>query len=158
MSCSTNRLELQQEWQGIWQSLGINPLPPTEMRFWVQKQRSLIQRAETIRVQRKETEDLEKRIGSLEGEILSELKHIGEALPRLALDLNDLIEHGQSLVDRIEKGNADRRKLETDIAEANTELGESVGRAEKADQEAPGVAPAMGGGNQGNRHKRFGLN
>jgi uncharacterized protein YhaN len=131
---SKARLDLHGEWQGLWRAGGIDPLPPLEMRSWMQKQRALVQRAERIRAFRQEIDCAETQIAKLSGEIVAELKRMGEKEPEPILNLNALIDHSQNVVDRIDRGNADRQKLETTIADAEKELAEAGPKAEETEE------------------------
>src|SRR5207302_5738704 len=44
--------ELQENWLVQWRSLGLNPLPPREMRSWISRQAALVSMVEAIRKKR----------------------------------------------------------------------------------------------------------
>ena len=94
---SKAQLNLQGEWQELWRAGGIDPLPPREMRSWMQKQRALVQRAERIRASRQEIDNAETQIAKLSGEIVADLKRMGEKEPEPTLDLNALLDHSQNV-------------------------------------------------------------
>ena len=131
---SQARMELQGEWQELWRAGGVDPLPPREMHSWIQKQRALVQRAQTIRAYRQEVEAAATRIARLGGESVALLKRMGEQEPEPGLNLNALIDYSQSVLDRIDQANADRQKLETTIADTEVELAEAERKAQEAEE------------------------
>ncbi len=90
-------------WRGGWQTAGIEPLSPREMRAWLQRHAALADRAAEIRNRREELAQLVARIAVHRNEVLRELEKIGQ--PTLA---------GESLADLLDRSEATAARLDAD--------------------------------------------
>lgn len=127
--------KLLEEWNQIWNRLGIAPLPPGEMRIWIQKQQNLMMAAERNRV-------LNEKMRRLEERLSAHCLALGECLSRLGAEkvvapetLGGLIGRGLTLVDLNEDIKRRRAELKHTVRELNAQLAEAKKAREDADRE-----------------------
>lgn len=114
--------EIQGEWRNLWAPCGIVPLPPREMRAWLNRQQHLAQEVGRSRELRRELEGVRK-------EIIDHKAHLGRALnnlkePALAPEetLDALLARCQQMVAVIKDDARQREDLEGRIDELEKEL------------------------------------
>ncbi len=129
-----DRAQLQGEWQDLWRPGGIDPLPPREMRPWIQKQSALVQRAQALRAHEQEVECAETRIAVLISEITAALRQMGEKEPEPAMTLDALLDYSQGVLDGSDRSNAERQKLETTMADTERDLTDAESKAREAEE------------------------
>ncbi len=74
--------EIDRQWKALWQPVNIAPLPPQEMRAWLNRFTQLVERAKTVREQEAEVQNLESAIAGHAGR----LRH---CLAEQGLDLDE---------------------------------------------------------------------
>ena len=114
--------EIQGEWRNLWMPCGIAPLPPREMRPWLNRQQHLAQEVERWR-------SLRRQLAGVGKEIVDHQAHLGHALNNLdepVLEpeetLEALLAGCQQLLGVIKDGARQREDLEGRINELEKEL------------------------------------
>jgi uncharacterized protein YhaN len=97
------------EWCGAWRAAGIEPLPPREMRAWLQRHAALADRAAEIRNRREDLAQLAARIDMHRQEVQRELEKINEPAPRDE-SLTDLLDRAQRIATRIDAEREERKQ------------------------------------------------
>ena len=130
-----NRNRLLEEWNQIWTLIGITPLPPGEMRSWIQKQQNLVMAAERCRVLHEKAYRLEERLSA-------HCHVVGECLNRLGVKkaaksetLRSLIDRGLSFIELNDNISQRRAKLQQTIGEIEEQLAEAKKIREDAERE-----------------------
>ena len=120
-----DRKKLERAWIDCWNAMDIDPLPPREMRSWLERQRTLASRAETIRAVRANCRQLEERIAHWRRELGQRLEEIGQSagLPDEGFGAvlgrsQDVVDRLQDLADRRERLSADCVRLRREVAVA----------------------------------------
>ncbi|HSF32355.1 MAG TPA: AAA family ATPase [Candidatus Tectomicrobia bacterium] len=98
------------QWHGLWQSAGITPLSPREMRPWLNRYEKLLQRAERIREARRQLKRLDERIHAHGIALHHALEHLGA--PSAATDetLSTLLVRSEAFLEAFD--NAVRHRLD----------------------------------------------
>lgn len=99
------------EWDALWVNLGIQPLPPREMRQWLRRQESLGRQSAEIRNQQRVVDDLEGQIAAHRGEIIVQLQSVGDAEVSPEEPLASLINRGTRVVEKSENMLRERQTL-----------------------------------------------
>lgn len=126
------REELLFAWAGLWQPLGIEPLPPREMRPWLEKQGKLAQMAADIREACGRLRGLEEEMEGHRSRLLgamSSLGDAGDAQAGLALHaglaqagLGPVMQRARDMVEGAEQAKRRREGLEQRWEERKAEL------------------------------------
>jgi len=93
--------KIKEEWSAVWESIGILPRSPREMRVWVQDQRALADHVSTIREQKAKVGVLKARIETHCKELSEYIVTLGEPAAYADETLIHLIERSQKVVDRM---------------------------------------------------------
>lgn len=127
--------KLLAEWNQLWNPLGITPLPPGEMRIWIQKQQNIVIAAEKNRVVHEKGRRLEERLSA-------HCLTLGEALSRIGAEkvaepetLRSLINRGLALVAINEDITGRRAGLQRTVRELDAQLAEAKKISENANKE-----------------------
>lgn len=123
--------DLEKAWAALWQVL--TPLPPREMRPWIQKQVRLVEQAADLRARSSRCDDLALRIGDHRNQLRVCLEGLGEQATEGSLTL--LLEHTLRAVEAIDRIAREREQLEEEIATLTENLrtmDEAKQRAEQA--------------------------
>ena len=100
-ACREEKQQLASGWAGLWEPATIQPLPPREMRAWLDKMEKLQARIVQLNEQRRRIGDLESRL-ELHSQVLhKELSALGQDVPATE-SLEALLVESESVVDRIE--------------------------------------------------------
>ena len=127
---------LQESWTQQWQSLQISPLPPREMRSWVQALSGVIDRVSNLGSKRKEQDATELKISCFQSELRREFESIGVSLSSTQTSLQDMfelalqtdkdlqaVEKSRSLCsEAIAKSKSDHVDVEAELENAKTAL------------------------------------
>jgi uncharacterized protein YhaN len=113
-ACQEERQQLDSAWTGLWEPGAIQPLPPREMRAWLDNLEKLQARIAQLNERRRYTGDLESRLDLHKQALLRELCSLGETIP--AYDsLEALLVECEAVIDRIEGLIRRRETLDADI-------------------------------------------
>ncbi len=123
---------LHEAWSGIWRLTGITPLPPREMRAWVEKHERLRQRAERVREYRQKVKHLHERIQAHDTTLTRCLEGLGEEEATADETLGALLARSEALVETI--GSVDRQRQDL-LTQVDT-LREGLQRAQRDKSEA----------------------
>ena len=97
-----DRVALLDRWAELWEPLGIEPLPPREMKNWVKIDRKeRIRCAKGIRDARVEVDRISAQIDQLRGELGHALVQVGEPPVAPGESLAAVLARGRIVVDRI---------------------------------------------------------
>lgn len=122
--------QLDSEWAALWEATAIEPLPPREMRAWLDNMQGLqtqLTRLSELRAQTGALEDLhELHIRALQ----QELAILGEAVPATQ-SLETMLAECEAIVERIEEIIRQRELLDKDIS--TLERGMEIARREQQD-------------------------
>jgi uncharacterized protein YhaN len=96
---------INQEWNDLWRSLGLDPLPPSEMKEWVADHRAdLVRQAKILREKKLEHDRKASRIEQFRAEIGRDLEALGEPAVASRETLSALLAWAKSTVDRVNIG------------------------------------------------------
>ncbi|MEX0714234.1 MAG: AAA family ATPase [Pirellulales bacterium] len=108
-----NRLEAQ--WSSLWKPIGVDCLPPREMRGWHSVRQEIVQRAEAAAAQSAQCRSLEERLAAARAELGRCLENLGQLPADPDESLAAIAERGLQLVDRAQAVAADRSQLTGEI-------------------------------------------
>jgi len=113
-ACREEKQQLDTEWAGMWEPVAIRPLPPREMRAWLDNMEKLLARIVLLNEQRRRTGDLASRLELHSQALQQELGSLGKAVPATE-SLEALLVESEAVVDRVEALARQRLTLDTDI-------------------------------------------
>jgi len=113
-ACREEKQQLDTEWAGMWEPVAIRPLPPREMRAWLDNMEKLQARIVLLNEQRRRTGDLASRLELHSQALQQELGSLGKAVPATE-SLEALLVESEAVVDRVEALARQRLTLDTDI-------------------------------------------
>lgn len=109
-------------WGGIWRLIGVTPLPPREMRAWVEKHEKLRQHAERVREYRQKVKRLDERIQGHRTALSQYLEGLGEEEAAADETLIALLTRSEALVETIGDVTRRRQDLQTQVATLQQDL------------------------------------
>ena len=110
--------ETQKAWRGLWEPAGIVPLPPAEMRSWLERHSRLLERLEAYSQAKQQLVELRAAEESTRAAMKTALEALGEATPDA--DLVNLRQHAE----RVVSGAAERtHRRDALIAQEETRSG-----------------------------------
>ena len=89
-------VETRKAWRGLWEPAGIVPLPPAEMRSWLERYSRLLERLEASREAKQQLVELRAAEESTRAAMRTALKALGEAAPDT--DLVSLRQYAERVV------------------------------------------------------------
>jgi len=89
-------------WRETWRAVGVDPLPPAEMRGWLADHARLLVKAEAVAAERAEADRARRRRDDAVGEIRDVLVGLGEPAPAPAGSLAAWVARAESLIARAE--------------------------------------------------------
>jgi len=113
-ACREEQQQLDNAWADIWQHVAIQPLPPREMRAWLDNMEKLRARIVLLNEQRRRTSDLASVLELHSQALQQELGIFGKAVPA-AESFEALLVESEAVVDRVEDLVRQRQTLDTDI-------------------------------------------
>jgi hypothetical protein len=119
---TAERRQQHEQWQQLWQSAGITPLSPREMRSWLDRQGILTQRAERLREYRHQLGRLDDRLHEHALAVRHALERLGEGDVRAEDTLGALLTRGETLIETIDDAMRQRRELQKQLATATGDL------------------------------------
>lgn len=130
---------IDEAWGDCWRTVGIVPLPPREMRPWLQRQQMLVQQLQAIRSRRAALLQVEDRMAIHRGQLQRRLaEYRGESESSAQDDdepLAALLARCDATRVEIEAASDARRQLNRDIAKLNESLVAAQTKAEAAEAE-----------------------
>jgi len=120
-ACREEKQQLDAGWTGLWKPVAIQPLPPREMRAWLDNMERLQSRIAQLNEQRRRTGDLESRLELHSQALQQELGTLGKAV-RATESLEALLVESETVVDRIEALARQRLTLDMEIQTFQQEL------------------------------------
>jgi uncharacterized protein YhaN len=120
-ACREEKQQLDTEWSGLWQPVAIQPLPPREMRAWLDTMEKLQARIAQLNEQRRRIGDLKSRLELHSQALHQELGTLGQAVPATE-SLEALLVESEAVVGRVEALARQRLTLDTDIQALEQEL------------------------------------
>ena len=121
-ACREEKQQLDTEWAGLWEPVAIQPLPPREMRAWMDNREKLQARIIQLNEQRRRSADLESRLELHSEGLHRELGALGQDVP-VTESLEALLVESEAVVVRIDALDRQRLALETDIQALEQDLG-----------------------------------
>ena len=127
--------EMGSTWRACWQPAGIPPQSPREMRVWLRKQQALTLQAQSLRAQRQEIAELERRIAACRQERDRGLEELGEQPAGAGETLATLIARSLEIADAIAAAAEQRQTLEKSIGRLSNQVKAARIAAEKAESQ-----------------------
>ena len=124
--------QLHEAWNDLWQPLGIRPLPPREMRAWVDRHEKLLQRAERVRECRRKVQGLHARVDEHRTEVSRHIELISEVGAMTDETLEALLARSECLLESIDATARKRQELQTEVGR----LQQRLQRAQRDQQDA----------------------
>ena len=127
----SRRNDVDRQWQALWRPLEIDPLPPREMRAWINRRTQLVERAKAVREQAAEVQRLAT-------EIAGHSDRLRQLLAKQGLDLDEgatlpeLTALALDCVKRADDAARIRSQREESLREKNAELADAERRSQKA--------------------------
>ena len=112
---------LEESWNQPWQSLQIEPLPPREMRSWVQALSVIVDRVSNLSLNKKERDDIELRIRAFQGELCRELVNLGVTMASTQSTLQDMLELALQTDKDVQSNEKSRSLCSETIAKAKSD-------------------------------------
>ncbi len=116
-------------WHNAWSTLGIAPRTPREMLAWSRRYGELTALTRSIREQQHAMSLREARVVQLAEEIAAALAALDEAPQMPGAPLSDLIERGHAVLEALAETASARKRLEKELASAQSERTELEERA-----------------------------
>ncbi|MGB7930786.1 MAG: AAA family ATPase [Gammaproteobacteria bacterium] len=120
-ACRVEKQQLDSEWVGLWELVAIQPLPPRQMRAWLENMEKLQARIAQLNEQRRLIGDLKTRLELHSQALHQELSALGGDVPATE-SLEALLVESEAVVGRIEALARQRLTLDTDIQALEQEL------------------------------------
>jgi len=113
---------LEADWSKCWEHAGIRPLPPKEMRAWIDRVRDLQQRAARVRDLGSEVSRLTGEIGEARRRLAHCLEGMDEKASPAEEPLGSVMDRCSSLAEALEKRQSDRVSLAGKIGDLEGDL------------------------------------
>jgi uncharacterized protein YhaN len=147
--------QLHEAWVALWHPAGITPLPPREMRAWMERHDKLLQRGERVRDCRRNVNRLSQHIDDHRTALSQSLEQLGEqgATPQETLDA--LLMRSESLTETLDEAATQRKdlqrnvtRLQRDLENAKRDQHEATGKLDqwRTDWTGAVVGLGLGGG------------
>lgn len=115
------REALHREWQKIWSALGIEPLPPAEMRSWLGKRSELLQLSKELRGLAERRREVQGRVSELQSILCAALIRLG--VPAASNEpLSSLLGKGTKVLEDLKREAERRERLQEKLREVKKEL------------------------------------
>ncbi|MCL4502405.1 MAG: AAA family ATPase [Deltaproteobacteria bacterium] len=124
--------EIQGEWDSLWKTCGIIPLPPREMRAWLNRHQHLAQGVEILRELQRQLDGVTNEIATHQAQLTKALKNLQEPEPKEAKTLEALLDICQLVVTTIQDNARQREGLQERIAELSNKLAQARQEKEAA--------------------------
>lgn len=111
-----------EEWRAAWAPAGIEPLPPREMRAWLEQYGKILQRLEKMGEQKALIEKLQGRIDEHREELCRHLDALGEKPSTEEETFGQLVDRCEAVQERLEKHARRHAELESKISAMADEI------------------------------------
>jgi uncharacterized protein YhaN len=127
--------EIKNEWAKLWQSNGITPRTPREMRSWTLNHAAMTEKAAEIRERESKTDALQKSIDKRRNALVQSLHSLSE--PRTVRDelLADLIKSARIVIKRQEELINVRKQFQSEKKQREKELAEAKARVVQSEKD-----------------------
>ncbi len=109
------------QWSSHWKSTGMDPMPPREMRAWIVRQNTILQRLEKLRGLRYRCERITEQIEEHKKELTMYLRDLGRE-PSTTEGYDAFLSHCQSVIESAEDTNRKRTDLEEKISQYEDDM------------------------------------
>ena len=123
---------IEEEWLDCWRPARVEPLPPREMRPWLQRQQALLERLQSIHGRSAVLQQISDRMAAERVELETALAEVGLAPED---SLSKLLQRCETALAEIEAAAENRRQLARDVKKFNEALADAQARAERAEAE-----------------------
>jgi len=113
---------LQAEWVSLWQPLGVSPLPPKEMRAWLQQRDGLLTQASQIRETHAQLDGFRKQIDDFANLLGQCLEESGSKGRIAAESLQAILARARNVVGQFDETAGRRRDLGREIKKLEGKL------------------------------------
>jgi uncharacterized protein YhaN len=110
------------QWHHLWQSAGLTPLSPREMRAWLDRHGKLVQGAARVREDRRQLQRLDERIDGHGTALRQALEHLEVQQTAVDERLNALLGRSEALLEAIDDTARQRQELQKHSATIEREL------------------------------------
>lgn len=124
--------EILEDWGQQWQSAGLTPLPPKEMRAWLRQLRDLQELAENCQTLRTKRDCLREVIGQCRSELMEEWQRSDAPASNSDESLCGMLERALELADGLQAVEIRRRELEKAASGLDKELADVQRSAQEA--------------------------
>jgi uncharacterized protein YhaN len=114
--------EIGDRWRAAWPGLADEPLPPREMRGWLQSRKELIAQSAEIQDRRGEVQGLEARLAACRRRLGQELAVLGEPAGVSDESLSSLRGRAEAVLKRLGQAEAARSKLAESSSKSQRQL------------------------------------
>ena len=123
---------LLEDWSALWQPLDIMPLPPAEMRAWIDRHSNLVRQAAEIRKLRKQAEGVREVIEAHRSALSKIMEDLGEEGADQEESLDSLIDRGQEVLESILGAEKRRVQIKKDAEDLRKKLKKAEGMRKDA--------------------------
>lgn len=113
---------LQEEWGALWQTSGVSPLPPKEMKAWIQQRDGLLAQASVIRETHGQLDSLKKQIDDLTNLLGQCLEKSGSQGRSTGESLQAILARSRRMVGQFDETAGRRRDLGREIKKLEGKL------------------------------------
>jgi uncharacterized protein YhaN len=125
----------RQAWRALWQSVGIEPQPPLEMKDWLLRHAALVRAIEELRQAEAEIASIRATIEAHRAPIGALLEALGAPAPASS-SLASLLDQAGNRLDAVGRAEVLRHQIDRDIGELESQIVEQ--RAAAREHEAAG--------------------
>ena len=127
----SRRRDATDQWKSLWQPSAIEPLPPREMRAWINRRTQLVERSKSVREQAVEVLRLATEVAGHANRLHQLLAQSGQPVDE-GLALAELTALAVDYVKRVDEAGRIRMQREESLRERNAELAEAGQLAQAA--------------------------
>lgn len=131
-AASEAKVDIEENWNLLWQPLGIQPLPPREMRSWVMARSGIVEKVSKLNSIRRNLESNESKIASCKTDLRLELETIGVSIPTLHRPLQEILQIAQQTDKDLQSLEKNRQHYTDSLSKARTEAELAEFASEKA--------------------------
>ncbi len=107
----------QNQWQIIWEPLGIDPGKPGEMKQWLLRAENLVKNLHSSKTLNEEALKLKEQLSRLKESIARQIQNFDSAKDPVDMSLEAMISLCEQKVEQVEDLNAQKKKLEHELEE-----------------------------------------
>ncbi len=119
--CVGQRQRLDGEWMRLWETTGVTPLSPREMRAWLDRIEKLRSRITELKERKRQVSELEAIRKGHDEALRQELQVLGESPPETR-SLEALLVESETQAARLDELGRKRRSLDTEIKDLESKL------------------------------------